>query len=335
MRGGKGALAILIALTALLTVGVSVGSAHQRHLLPTYIGADGSGTVSAEYRPGGVDWEACTSRLKECKDWGRGLEIGTDGAPAGTVFRVASALVGEAEMSPEWKGTLKAIAPPRVSGLIQANEYVSPVPGRWRGGWAGETAEMQLAACETEAGEGCVSITSPRLFRQGCQYNASFAINPRFTGWYLRVANEQSGGPHAHASSAIYSPSGATWGFDPVWGRGRTVSVAIVGQIAPATSPPRGECGPPPPPAATISAEGVARVECAGGCSASLVGARKGHRQSSSRRISGSGLLEQRAALEMRLSRAASAKLGSGKVSLSVEVDGAVLARRTVHTSDS
>lgn len=335
MRGGKGALAILLALTALLVVGVPVGSAHQRHLLPTFVNPDGSGTVSAEYRPGGVAWEACTSHLTECKDWGRGQEIGTGGAPAGTVFRVSSALVRGTEMSPEWKGPLKALEPPRVSGVIQANEYVSPVPGRWRGGWKGETAEMQLAACETEAGEGCVSITSPRLFRQGCPFNASLYLDPRFTGWFLRVANEQSGGPHAHASSAIYSPSGATWGFDPVWSRSRRVSVAIVGQIAPATSPARGECGPPPPPAATISAEGVARVECAGGCSASLVGMRRGHRQSISRQAFGYGLLEQAAALELKLPPAALAKLGSGKVKLNVEVDGAVLARRTIRTPNS
>lgn len=335
MRGGKGALAILLALTALLTVGVPTISAHQRHLLPTFINSDGSGTVSAEYRSGGVAWEACTSRLTECKEWGRGREIGTDGAPPGTVFRVSSTLVRETEMSPEWKGPLKAVAPPSVAGIVQANEYVSPVPGRWSGGWKGETAEMQLAACETEAGEGCVSLTSRRLIRQGCKLSASFYLNSRFTGWYLRVANEQSGGPHASALSAIYSPSGATWGFDPVFGRSRRVSVAIVGQIAPATGPAPGECGPPPPPAATISAEGVARVECAGGCSVSLVGSRGGHRQSISRQSFGYGLLQQAAALEIKLPPATLDRLGGGKLKLFVEVEGAVLARRTIRAPAS
>jgi hypothetical protein len=194
---------------------------------------------------------------------------------------------------------------------------------------------MQLAACETSVGTGCVSITSTRLIRQGCSFNASFYLNPRFTGWYLRVANEQSGGPHARAASAIYSPSGVTWGFDPVLGRSRTVSVAIVGQIAPATSPAGGECGPPPPPAATISSEGLARVECAGGCDATLVGTREGRRQSVSRRSFGYGLLEQPAALEMQMPPAALGRLGSGKLKLFVEVDGVVTARRTIRTASS
>lgn len=335
MRGGRGAFAILLALAALLAVAVPASSAHQRHLLDTYINPDGSGTVYAEARPGGVAWEACTSRLTECKQWGRGREIGTGNAPAGTVFRVSSALVRGTENSPEWKGPLKAVAPPTVSGLVQANEYVSPVPGRWSGGWKGETAEMQLAACETEAGEGCVSITSRRLIRQGCQFDASFYLDPRFTGWYLRVANEQSGGPHARPASAIYSPSGATWGFDPVLGRSRTISVAIVGQIAPATNPARGECGPPPAPTATISAGGIARVECAGGCSASLVGMRAGRTQSIVRQIPEHGLLEPPAALEMSLPGAALAKLGIGKLKLFVEVDGVRSAQRAIRTSAS
>jgi hypothetical protein len=46
-------------------------------------------------------------------------------------------------------------------------------------------------------------------------------------------------------------------------------------------------------------------------------------------------LLEQQAALEMRVPAAALDRLGGGKLKLFVEVDGAVLARRTIRTSRS
>jgi hypothetical protein len=80
---------------------------------------------------------------------------------------------------------------------------------------------------------------------------------------------------------------------------------------------------------------GLARVECAGGCSATLVGTHGGHRQSISRQISGYGLLEQQAALEMNLPAGALNRLGTGKLKLVVEVDGVALARRTIRTPKS
>jgi hypothetical protein len=46
-------------------------------------------------------------------------------------------------------------------------------------------------------------------------------------------------------------------------------------------------------------------------------------------------LLEQPAPLELKLSRSALDRLGSGKLKLFVEVDGVALARRTIHTSGS
>ncbi len=302
--------------------------------MPTGINPDGSGTARADIQFGSLTWEACSSRLTECRPWGRGREIGTGGAPAGTVFRVRNA-IGEEAVTPEWKGPLRQLAPPRVVGALQANDYVSPVPGLWRGGWGEEPAEMQLSACETEAGEGCVSLTSRRYMRQGCDWSQSFLLGARFAGWYLRVADRQSGGFHAEAASAVYSPSGASLGLEEVWGRSRTVSAAVVGQIAPATSPAGGECGPPPPPTATISAAGVARVECAAGCSVTLTGTRNGRRRQVSGRIGEGSLLQPQAARELQLTRGMLSGLGLGQIRLTVEVDGKRLARRTLSASSS
>jgi hypothetical protein len=239
----------------------------------------------------------------------------TGGAVAGTVFRVTNG-EGESSVSPEWRGRVKTLAPPSVAGGIAANEFVSPIPGLWSGGWQGEGAEMQLAACVTEAGEQCVSITSPHFIRQGCAFSASFSIDPRFAGMYLRVADRQSGGPHLEAGYAVFSPSGENWG-----------------QITAATNPPTGECGPPPPATATISAAGVARVECAGGCEVELKGTREGQSQLLTRRIPTQTLLSPGPALEVSLPRESLARLGAGKVRLTVDVDGMSAARRTVVSS--
>jgi hypothetical protein len=300
----------------------------RRYAVQTFINPDGSGQMFA----GGTapwEWEACTSELKACRPFARGREANTAGVPAGTVFRLRDGS-GESSLSPEWRGPLKELAPPRVAGVLAANEFVSPLPGLWSGGWQGENSEMQLSACMTEGGSECVSLTDPRYARAGCSWSDSFVLDPRFVGWYLRVADRQSGGPHAEPAYGVVSPTGTD-----VFGRSRTTSAAIVGQIASAANPPAGECGPPPTPIATISAAGTARVECGGGCSVALVGTRKGRRQRVTRQIPAQDLLRLAPALEMGLPRTALARLGAGKVRLTVEVDGNRLAQRTIRASDS
>lgn len=307
-----------------------------RHLeMNVFTEPNGTGQLSAvtdstTVRP--FAWEVCTPDLKGCEPFARGQRIETTGAPAGSVFRVRDA-GGGSGLSPEWGGPPKALAPPRVAGIIKANEFVSPVPGLWSGGWQGEDTEMQLAACATEAGAPgeCTTLTNPWYERVlGCGESSSFGLDSRFVGQYLRVADRQSGGPHAEAGVGLSSPFGGE-----VWGRSRNTSVAIVGQIAPATNPPAGECGPPPSPTATISAEGIARVECAGGCSAVLVGTRKGRRQLVTDQIGEQDLLRPFAAPEMKLPRTALARLGAGSIRLTVEIDGTRWAQRTIRTSAS
>jgi hypothetical protein len=324
-------IAFLLTSLALIVV-VPAQAASVR--VQTSIEPDGTGSLYADSSAAPLSWEACSAELTGCRPFARGREAQTTGAPAGTVFRLKNG-AGESGLSPEWRGPPKELAPPRVAGAIQANGFVSPVPGLWSGGWQGEDSEMQLSACATEAGMECVSITSPQLIRPGCASSASVSINPRFAGMYLRVADKQSGGPHFEAAVAVYSPSGTTWGLEPVWGRDRTTSIATVGQIAAAVNPSAGECGPAAAPVATISAEGVARVECAGGCSVVLTGTRKGRRQIVTRRIAEQSLLRPWAALEMGLPRSATARLGTGKVRLTVKIDGTLVAQRTVRTPAS
>jgi hypothetical protein len=330
----KRLVCIVLSIGALILVAAASAQAGGRFDGQTFVNPDGSGKIFYGRGTGPWVWEACARGPKDCEPFARGRELQTGKAAAGTVFRVTEG-AGESWVSPEWRGRVESLAPPRVAGVIAANEFVSPVPGLWSGGWQGEDAELQLAACATEAGSECISLTSPRLIRHGCTSNSSFPLDPRFAGMYLRVADKQSGGPHAEAAGAVYSPSGATWGFESVWGRSRTTSVAIVGQIAAAVNPSPGECGPPRAPVATISSKGVARVECVGGCSVVLAGARKGLRQLVTRRIGEGSLLRPWPALELGLPPSAAALFGAGKVRLTVTIDGSLAASRIVSTPPS
>jgi hypothetical protein len=322
VRGGKGVFAMLLALAALLVVVVPASSAFRIHV-ETQINPNGTGGLHVGIRPGSLKWEACTAALTGCDQFGSGYEIETKGAPVGTVFRVRDA-EGEIGVSPEWKGPLEELAPPKVAGVFQANEFVSPVPGLWSGGWRNEHPEMQLSACVSEAGEECIALTNPHYI-SGCSNESTFPIDPSFAGRYLRVADRQSGGPHPELAYGVSAPYGAE-----VFRQEPNTSVAVVGQIAPAANPLTGNCGPPPVPIATISADGIARVECGGGCSVVLVGKREGRRLSASRQIPTQNLLSPESAREVQLPRGALKSLGVGKIRLIVEVDGTRLAQRTI-----
>ena len=324
-------MGILFAALGMIVAGPAL--AEERLSVEGITNPDGTGQmrVTGGTRP--WRWEACTPQLRHCEPFATGRVVETAGASAGTVFRVRDA-GGRVGVSPEWRGLLKAVEPPRVTGVIQADGFVSPVQGVWSGGWEGGLTQLQLAACVTETGEECVSISSP--WRPGCALSASFAINPVFAGWYLRVADWQVPGHNFTDGLVGHLPfNEPPWGYGEVLKRSPTTSVAIVGQIAPAGTPPAGECGPPPAPIATISAEGIARVECGAGCSVALVGTRKGRRQLVTHQIREQGLLTPFAALEMKLPSAALARLGAGKLRLTVEIDGARWAQRTIRTFDS
>jgi hypothetical protein len=189
---------------------------------------------------------------------------------------------------------------------------------------------MQLSACATPTGEQCTSLTSLHYVR-GCPRSASFPIDPSFAGRYLRVADRQPGaGPIVEPPFGVLTPYG-----EGIWGRARTTSVAVVGQIAPATGPSVGPCGPSPTPTATISAEGVARVECGGGCSVTFIGSRKGRERRVTRQLPQQDLLRPGAAPNLGLPYSSLSELGAGAVRLTVKADGKRLAQRTLRTSGS
>jgi hypothetical protein len=220
---------------------------------------------------------------------------------------------------------LSQVKPPSAAGLVRAGEFVSPVPGLWSGGWQGEFSEMQLAACATAAGQNCTTLTDPHYARN-CSVGAAFALDPRFAGGYLRVAQRRIGpGPPVGPSYAVTSPYGAQ-----VLPRNPITSVVIAGQIAPPVSPAPRDCGPPPPARTFITKQGVAVVECPAGCLAVLVGSRDGQHWRTVRSSPEQNALIVRPAMRLRLpcNRLVGSKPESTR--LVVQIDGKRAAQRTI-----
>ncbi len=269
-------------------------------------------------------WEICAPDHSSCRPFGRGREIETKGAPSGTIFRVKSQ--DATGLSPEWRGRLTPAKKPTIDGTIRANEFVSPIPGQWVGGWKGEFSELQLSACATAAGQDCTTLTDP-LYVRSCGADASFSLGEKFVGTYLRVANRRIGAtPPIRPAFAVTSPYGSD-----VWEQKRNTSVAVLGQIAAPIQAYPGECGPPPPGNALIDAQGHALVDCQGGCRAALVASREGRQVQVSRTLPLQSALLVTPPAELRLSsRTIRTRLGAGDVHFVVKINGETAAQRVV-----
>ena len=315
----------LVGLASVLVLAMSAppSNSAQRIDLQARLNPDGSGRLLVTASSGSWAWEACAADLTDCIPFGHGREIATGNAPAGSVFRVRSG--NAVAVSPEWGGRAKSLKAPSVEGPIRANDFVSPVPGVWSGGWQGELSEMQLSACATSDGQHCISLTD-RHFERQCAASASFALDARYAGTYLRVAQRRIGaGPLLEPSFATTSPYGAE-----VWGRSRITSAVVVGQIAPAISAFAGECGPPPRGRAQISSQGVALIECPAGCRAALVGSGDGRRVRIARRLPARDALLVAAPNRLRVPLQTLGDFESMRLKLIVEIDGKQVAQRTL-----
>ena len=155
-----------------------------------------------------------------------------------TVFR-ATSNYGVVLESPVWRGRGTNARLPAVRGSVRANELVTPVLGKWRGGWAGGADWSQLSACKTRRGRECTTLTDLH-YPSACPDGAA-VLDPVFTGRYLRVADMRLGPEPVMLNYAVGTPYGQV-----VWKRTRQTAVAIVGKIAPALGPRTETCGAPP-----------------------------------------------------------------------------------------
>lgn len=313
----------LLATPGALAAPVDVNSGEIR--MQALLDADGTGRLFVNNTDGPWRWEVCTPELIDCSHMAGGRELSTRGARSPAVFRVKSeGLIG---ISPEWRGRVEQVAPPSVKGIVRANEFVSPMPGRWARGWEAEHSELQLSACLTADGKGCTTLTHSHYIRRGCSLSDSFVIDAKFAGQYLRVADRRLGaGPHATLAYAVGSPYG-----HEVWRRSRVISIAVVGRIAAPTRDFPGECGPPVPSEGWISRSGTGFVRCSEDCRAALVASRAGREVRVEDAMGWSrGDLHVGPPDSIALPPGKLAQLGKGSVRIALWVDGQLRAGRVI-----
>jgi hypothetical protein len=212
-------------------------------------------------------WSICDATGANCSPFATGRNVEFPAAPAGSTFR-ALANDGPSALSPVWNGPLQQAAPPSVTGAIEANSLVTPLPAAWSGGWTGDEGDFtQLAACATSDGRECTSLTD-REFGGECAHGGT-VLDPIFTGSYLRVASFVTG------PAPIFAEVGHSTPYDKQgWQPGPRTAAAMLGKIGPARHPRTEPCGPPPLDprvsprepipvrSAFITRVGLARVRC-------------------------------------------------------------------------
>jgi len=304
----------------------TAASASETPDMEVFLEGNGSGGMIAssnvEPPPGETfRWQACAPDGMACAPFASGQKVGTADAAPNSVFVVTPSAAAP-ERSPIWHGNVTASTPPSVSGHVRANTLVTPVPGIWKGGWAGDLNRTELAECRYRDGTGCSALTD--LGGAACA-NEAVVLDPAFTGRYLRIADQ------TYAADAPFVEEGEDsltfLGF--VWPSGPTTSVAVLGRIAPATGPRTDHCGPAPralgrEPSATLSKQDVATIRCPSACTIVLRADR------GPKRVQVTRTLAEWGTVSVRLTPHSLLRLGGGRAVLSVEVDGAVLVRRTL-----
>lgn len=240
--GGRLSL-VALALLGATTLSVENAGAGESATISVGVKANGSGVmiVNSQTNPDSErwSWQACTPDLSRCRQFAAGRIVSTAGGGAHTVFRVTSSR-GPTALSPLWRGRVASVKPPSVRGAIRANELVTPLGGKWTGGWEDEDDAFQLSACLTPSGKKCTTLTDPHYPEQ-CPRTA-VVLDPALTGRYLRVADRRIGpGPHFSTQNAVPSPYGRE-----VWRADTVTAVTSVGRIAPPAGPRTVPCGPPP-----------------------------------------------------------------------------------------
>jgi hypothetical protein len=319
----RAALCLVLVMGLVLASGAGAAETPE---MEVFLEGNGSGGMIAssnvEAPPGGTfSWQACAPDGMGCIPFASGQKVGTADARPNTVF-VVTPSDAPTERSPVWHGDVTASTLPSVSGQVRANTLVTPVAGTWRGGWAGDLNRTELAECRHPDGTGCSALTD--LGGAACAHEA-VVLDPAFTGRYLRIADQ------TYAADAPVDEdtedSLAFLGF--VWPPGPTTSVAVLGRIAPATGPRTDHCGPAPralgpEPSATLSKQDVATIRCPAACTIVLRADR------GPRRVQVTRTLAEWGTVKVHLSARSLLRLGHGRAVLSIEVDGAVLLRRTL-----
>jgi hypothetical protein len=265
IRGSSFAVGLTLALA--VSSLVSTAEAARPQGMQPLLNPDGSGRLFANQ--GGPDdqihWESCFPDESTCTPAPAGREVSTGDDPIGTVYRY-----GSDNVSLPWGGRVVSLGPPSLSGVVRANELVTPVSAGWHGGWPDDREATQLAACVNADGTNCVSLTDPK-YLGGCP-NGAAVVDPYFTGRYLKVAIARLGEGTVTTLEAHTSPYSQN-----VEGEASAIYVVrVYGPIEPAVAPREAPCGPGPITEAQIDRKGVATIRCVLDCDATMIARRKG-----------------------------------------------------------
>jgi hypothetical protein len=240
----------LIAAVLFFVCGYGAVSARALGRLPfqVLLNADGSGRI---FMNNGTipSWEICRADRTGCTAFATG-SFSTGNAPPGSVFWAGGELI-----TPLWKGNVRNVVAPSVRGRVRGNEVVTPVAGQWEGGWETDYDGLSFSICTTAAGADCLQINHEGR-EESCGTNGATFIDPAFAGGYLRVVDRRYG--DGTLSVGV--------GHPPYYPIPKIQPKAIVStaafKIAPATGPPKVQCGPPPVFTAAIADDGSAEVTC-------------------------------------------------------------------------
>ena len=157
--------------------------------------------------------------------------------PPGTFFKAIARSGGHTYMarSTTWRGTVTALARPRLDGHAQVGALVRPVRGDWSGGWSpgpvrqraggsiwggpgSDRDQLSIEACQTASGRRCLNL-SPQTSRF-CLYSPKpIRVPARLTGWYLFAFDQRV--PHTQLCA---EPQFAHPEVEPTVRRGPTAS---------------------------------------------------------------------------------------------------------------
>jgi hypothetical protein len=137
-------------------------------------------------------WKACPGRHV----------IACEPGPSspGTVFEARAGYRGKTYVArtPPWRGTVRATSRPLLEGDPRVGARVTPVGGRWAGGWGGEFDRVRVQACRTATARSCVNLSQ--------QGGGPAVIRARYAGWYLFAFDERFAKDTAFAEPAYGSP---------------------------------------------------------------------------------------------------------------------------------
>jgi hypothetical protein len=253
-----------------------------------------------------AQWSACPPDSDSCFDIAGDLDALVPGdVPAGTSYK-ASVTQGSQTLSAQtlpWQGTVKAVAPPTLTGTPVVGSTVTPHAGSWSGGWDTDFDGLQVVACPRAVASDCTLLSAQDVLPSG---NASGAttLDDTYVGWYLFAFDART---TAAASSAVLlppSPGDPMWGVGPLSPAPTVSQSAPLGPIvtasvvppAPSPAPPAPAPAPAPPAPRTIATAQLAAravssksrvalgsVTCSAACSVHVRARGAGHLSSSAK----------------------------------------------------